>query len=277
MQNVIAIIISYNDPKALLATTLAIKDQVKEIVIVDNGSEAEYNEALTSIEINNNIHFIRLGKNLGIAKALNIGVKYALDKHASWVLTLDQDSLASQHMVDNLLEIAKVRIDAGVITATTDQVEFAPRVKELDVAITSGNLVNIKVFDNVNYNDSYFIDSVDFDFCLKVRDAGWKILQSGDAFLSHRLGTQINISFMGLNFNYVQHSPLRRYYIFRNHILLFKDHFRKHSFFLFKKSMFLFKIFIAIILFDKKRFKNLKMIFKGINDGFSNKRGPFLN
>jgi rhamnosyltransferase len=275
VNNIVAIIISYKDTNALIATVIAIKDQVNQVIVIDNGSGNDFESGLQSVEQLKNIICIRLIKNLGIAYALNEGIKQAKQLDAQWVITLDQDSLAHENMVAELFRVAISNVKIGIVAPALNHTFQDNTNNELLVAITSGNLINIKVYDSVLYNDGYFIDSVDFDFCLKVKSAGWSIVQSNGAFLEHRLGISKKINFFGINFTYIFHSPLRRYYIFRNHIFLIRDHFKKHPIFLIKKTFFLFKIFTAIILFDTKKKLNVKMIFKGLIDGFKGNIGPF--
>lgn len=268
---VVAVIVSYQDTEALEITTKAICQQVSRTVVVDNASGHKFDDALCRIEMIPGVVIIRLEKNEGIAKALNIGVKEAKRFHAEWIITLDQDTVCESKLVEKLLCIATSNNNVGIVAASTEYKNL-PKDKSYPTAvITSGNLVNKLVYDDVSYNEKYFIDSVDFDFCLRTRKSGWKIIQSNRTFIKHRLGTSYNVNFSGFKFCYVSHLPLRRYYIFRNHIFLIKDHFSDQPIFLIKKSINLFKALIYILLFDSKRIDNLRNIVKGIYHGFINK------
>lgn len=268
---IVAIVISYRDTDALRLTTQAINQQVDRVVVVDNDSGYEFRRALSEIEEFPRVELIRLTRNEGIAKALNIGVQVARTYNPSWILTLDQDSVADMGMVKGLLETTEFAKGVGVVAASPDESRMCKPPTYPLVVITSGNLVKAEVFDTISYNDEYFIDSVDFDFCLKAKKSGWTIIQSNSVFLKHRLGQANKVKLLGMNFVYVSHSPLRRYYIFRNHIFLIKDYFSDFPFFLMKKSLFLLKIFLAIILFDKQKSENLKMIVKGLYEGIISK------
>jgi len=266
-EKVVAIIISYKDTDALELTTHAISEQVDQVIIVDNNSGHDFDSALCKIGNMRHVDVVKLEKNEGIGKALNIGVSIARRFKPNWILTLDQDSICEPKLVEKLLKTSSSIENVGIVAASTDQHINSIKLTYPLAVITSGNLVNIKVFDCLSYNEKYFIDSVDFDFCLKVKKSGWKIIQSNNTFLAHRLGTLSNLSLLGFNFRYISHPPLRRYYIFRNHIFLIKDHFSDYPIFLVKKSFFLLKIFFSIIVFDKKRSENIKMIIKGVFHG----------
>ena len=80
MCKVVAIIISYNPDNNLLDSVNLLENQVEKIIIVDNGSKKEKVKEINLIrDINKEkIEVIFNEENLGIATALNIGVKEGL-------------------------------------------------------------------------------------------------------------------------------------------------------------------------------------------------------
>ena len=48
--------------------------------------------------------FVFNSENLGIAKALNQGIEIAIKEKFEWVITMDNDSIATENMIDNMLE-----------------------------------------------------------------------------------------------------------------------------------------------------------------------------
>ena len=90
--SIYAIIVSYEPNSSLIRLYESIKNQVDEIVIIDNNSRnTESIHILKELE-NQNISVIYNKENSGIATALNQGVKIAIDKKYKCILTLDQDS-----------------------------------------------------------------------------------------------------------------------------------------------------------------------------------------
>ena len=112
------------------------------------------------------------------------------------------------------------------------------------------------------FDDNYFIDRVDKDFCYQINKNNKKICQVNDALLYQQLG---EISSNG----YSTHQPFRHYYIARN-----RAYFNKK----YKKSNFL-TIFqsirhIGIIIKNEpEKMKKIKMVFKGISDYKKGKMG----
>ena len=107
MCKVAAIIVSYNPDNNLLDSINLLINQVERIIIVDNGSESEKKKNIKLIRDidKEKIEIIFNEENLGIATALNIGVRSALKQGYNWILTMDQDSKVSKNMVEKMLEV----------------------------------------------------------------------------------------------------------------------------------------------------------------------------
>ena len=97
MNDVVSIIVTFNPDISRLQSTIRILTlQSSDVVIVDNtagGSEFELLATSPSVKIISN------RDNLGVAKALNIGLDYSLQAGYRFALLLDQDSLPTDTMV----------------------------------------------------------------------------------------------------------------------------------------------------------------------------------
>lgn len=275
---VFVIVISFNGGEKTLKTIDALLPQVDHIHIVDNGSDASSLDFLDEVEGNERISIQKFGENRGIGCALNAGLLKARQLDYSWVLTMDQDSIAAADMVGSLISTIVKNNDAlclspNLIVHGDDKPPL--KIGSVPYSITSGNMVNMKIYDSIgNYNEEYFIDCVDFDFSLRVRKAGFKIFKVHNAFLYHELGEKNELPNLFKKY-YALHSPLRRYYMFRNFLYLTK----KYLFFDFK---FIFKLFLShlllfslLIFYDPKPANSIQMIFRGVLDFFSGKVGSF--
>jgi rhamnosyltransferase len=227
---------------------------------------------------NLNIKYDLLQSNKGIGFALNKGVLQAKVLGYSWILTMDQDSVANDDMVEELIASAERQKQICAVSPTIfDDYKKAGIDDEIiKYAITSGNLIPTSFFDIVgNYNEDYFIDSVDFEFCLRIKNANLPLIQSKKAILDHELGNLVKKKVLCLSVNYIEHTPLRRYYIYRNHLYLSKKYLFKNPSFIIKKSAYLFLYTINILIFDDKKIENIKMIARGVSDYFKGVVGPF--
>ncbi len=180
MDKVAAIIVSYNPDNNLLDSVNLLINQVEKIIIVDNGSDDKKKKDINLIKDidKQKINVIFNEENLGIATALNIGVKQALKDGYDWVLTMDQDSKASSNMIEKMLEIYNnidknerdniLSIFPNFVDERVQSIEENSNMgsyEYVDADITSGNLLKAEVFDKVGFfDDSLFIDLVDTDF-----------------------------------------------------------------------------------------------------------------
>ena len=282
MSKVAAIIVSYNPDKNLLDSVNLLISQVEKIIIVDNGSIEEKRKDISSIKDidNERIEVIFIEENLGIATALNIGVREALKQGFNWILTMDQDSKASKDMVEKMFEVYNnidekerksiLSIFPNFVDERIQSIEensVMNTYEYVDADITSGNLVKAEVFDKVGFfDDSLFIDLVDTDFCMRLNEKNIKMIKVRDAILYHSLGESQSVKSIFGKFNTSNHSALRRYYMTRNRFYIWEKYKDLNSFTLNRDKKLFKKEFIKIILGEKDKVNKIKMVFKGYKD-----------
>ena len=282
MCKVAAIIVSYNPDNNLLDSINLLINQVERIIIVDNGSESEKKKNIKLIRDidKEKIEIIFNEENLGIATALNIGVRSALKQGYNWILTMDQDSKVSKNMVEKMLEVyngidEKERKDILSIfpnfvderVQSIEENSDMDTYEYVDADITSGNLLRAEVFDKVGFfDDSLFIDLVDTDFCMRLNEKNIKMIKVRDAILYHSLGESQSLKSIFGKFNTSNHSALRRYYMTRNRFYTWEKYKDLNSFTLNRDKSLFKKEFVKIILGEKDKVNKIKMVFKGYKD-----------
>lgn len=196
MCKVAAIIVSYNPDSNLFDSINLLLNQVEKVIIVDNGSKEKYVKYIKSIN-EDKIEIILNKENLGIATALNIGVRKALENGYEWILTMDQDSKASPDMVKKMFNVYNsinreerkdiLSIFPNFVDERIQSIEENSNMNSyeyVDADITSGNLLRKEVFEKVGFfDDSLFIDLVDTDFCMRLNEKGIKMIKIRDAVL----------------------------------------------------------------------------------------------
>ncbi|MBD3843655.1 MAG: glycosyltransferase family 2 protein, partial [Campylobacterales bacterium] len=218
--------------------------------------------------------------NQGIAHALNKGARKAIALGYKWLLTMDQDSKASPSMLASMLRCYQNHSleNIGIISPYHANCFFPisknpKRCNEVLVTMTSGNLLNLNVFKLVGpFMESLFIDHVDTEYCLRLWDRGYRILQVNHAVLDHKVG-QLKLHKLGnKTFFSTNHSPVRKYYVYRNGSLvldLYQAKFPEYC----KKLRARYWVDAFIVLFyEKQKLEKFKMMFKGYLDY---KRGIF--
>lgn len=234
---------------------------------------------------------IRLGENKGIAFAQNRGIEYALAHGADIIGFFDQDSLVEPQLIytltgalkDGTLIAAPVSFNAktgeeypshriGKSGRPEDIFADSSReTTEVDIAISSGTFVKKEVFEKVGlFDESFFIDFVDVEWCLRCRKAGIPVTVVHAARMPHMIG-ESNRKIGPLMVNV--HSPYRTYYKVRNAFLIFS----KGIGFGFCMSQLLPAVVQnAILMCDKTRGKEYrKYYFRAIADGLKKRDGKY--
>lgn len=271
VENIGAVIITYNIDEQIYVNIDSIINQVQEVLIIDNCSVNTTKEILKNISTNNKISIIYNNENYGIARALNQGLRYFVERNYDWVITLDHDSVASDHMISRMLSAywnlpIRVRIITAVLVPNIWDKNIASYVCPIsdsviivNNAIQSGSLYKCEMIKvNGWFNEKLFIYYVDDDYNLRINNNGFKILMICNVFLIHEDGHKTVNSFCGVKYIYSNHSKMAMYYITRNSIYMYKKY---------HKNVFIKRIIvesIKILITEPYKFAN---VIKGIYNG----------
>jgi rhamnosyltransferase len=230
-KDVLAVVVTYNPGEELAKHLAALREQMEDVVVVDNGSANI--AAVQSAAVLAGCRLVVNGGNRGIAAALNQGRALALESGAEWLATFDQDSLLPPGAIDGMLErlathprrdevgiLSPAHKDRGTLEDYHHRLDIIAETEDwrlLRTTITSGSLIRRAALANVGpFDERLFIDSVDHDFCLRARRRGWLVAETRRVVMAHSIGAATQHRFLGLRFVCTHHSPLRRYYITRN-------------------------------------------------------------
>ena len=275
---VLAVVVSYNGSQKTRQTVEALRPQVGQVHIVDNGSDAESLAVLESLERELGVTVERLGQNRGVGYALNRGVQRARQTGCSWLLTMDQDSVVDSSFIQAY---------RTAIEQDPRRVCLAPRITTrrrkkdavggvISYAITSGNLVRVSLFDQIGlYDEGFFIDSIDFDFCLRLRRACYTIHRVPDALMCHQLGDAVEIP-PALGNYYARHSPVRRYYMSRNFMYMLERYLFVFPGFIAKLGLSHMLLLLLLGFMDPSPVASYRAIARGLWDYLMRKKGPYM-
>ena len=275
------VVVTYNPDNSLIEGINLLSDQVDKILIVDNGSKESGIKLIKEIKKCNEdkIEVVFNEDNLGIAAALNIGAKYAIEHKYQWLLTMDQDSRPAKDMVEKMIktyedmplekrdEVMSIFPNFFDQSVQNEEEHSNEPYEYVDAEITSGNLVNTKVFDKIGFFDEgLFIDMVDTDFCMRLYRENIKMIKVYDAVLFHSLGEGKRVKTIFGGFNTSNHSALRRYYMTRNRFYTWEKYKDLNSFTLNRDKGLFKKEFVKIILGENDKLNKVKMVFRGYMD-----------
>ena len=298
-----AVVVTYlPDTQALHELLAALAVQVARVHIVDNTPQADARvPALLDELALGNVHLLRMGENLGIARALNDGAATAIAAGATHVLLSDQDSLPPLDMVPGLLRAEReatakgVRVGAVGPTFTDGNTGITfpfqvhvpgkffyghartnaerPLVEALTL-ITSGCLIPAAAWAAVGpTREDFFIDHVDIEWSHRARAAGFKLYGTGWATMAHRMGdAQLRVWYFGWH-RESAYRPLRVYYRIRNFVALCKQGNIPTRWKL-RNSVYWIKFVYAHVVFGSAKLQALRMVHRGLWDGFRGRMGP---
>lgn len=233
------------------------KNGCSAVVIVDNNSN---NKRLLN-EIKSEAHIIFLEKNMGIAFALNEIFSFCEKNEYKWCLTMDQDSILPLGFVEAARKV--IEPDIGIIAPLDLKQNFDKRkIIEMDKVITSGSLTSVYAWKMVGgFDDDFFIDYVDFDFCASLRRAGFHIYRLNDFILDHELGNAQVHKLFGHEYTTYNHSAFRTYYFVRNCYLYIKKNADVID--SKKEKTLMYKWILLKLIFEKNKIAIIKSIIKG--------------
>ncbi len=235
---VFVVVVAYNpnlEHLARLCRTLATSGS--EVIVVDN-SEIVETEPRPGMEFCTRV---ALAENTGIAHAQNVGITMAIDRGADVIVFFDQDSEPNATFLRNLLA-HMVPGEPGVVApvcmdkATGRELPsfrlsrlglrrkvFSDRRSSpypVDLVIASGSAATAVTFSVAGKMDEdFFIDFVDFEWCLRCRSRQIPIRVVPDAVMRHSIGERT------VDLRVIRgsvHGISRSYYKIRNCFLLFR-------------------------------------------------------
>ncbi|WP_295453989.1 glycosyltransferase [uncultured Thiodictyon sp.] len=300
---VATVTVTYNPDPWPLAAQLQALPAASVKIIVDNGSAPDALEHIQALAARTpNTRILRNAQNLGLAAAINLGVRAVREYHsrARLVLLLDQDSEPHPGSIQTLLDgfdaIARQGQRVGgvgpcLLDTATDlshgfhhaagwrwKRSYPPPGASEAVPCTSlngsGTLVPIDLFLKLGgLDEALFIDHVDTEWSFRVLAAGYGLWGIPAAVFTHRMG-QSSIRFWMLGWRlWPSRPPRRHYFLFRNAILLMRRPYvpRVWRFWAVVKL-----VLTAIVhgLFDPERRAQWQQMWKGLREGLHSSPMP---
>lgn len=188
---------NWNETRECLESLARVNYQNYEVLVVDNGSTERPPLVRGG---NGRVGLICNSDNLGFAGGNNVGIKYALERGADYVMLLNNDAVVAPDFLSELVRVAESGANFGILGSRiykydTDKIVFdGGRVnKWLNRATHVGNgelgsmnhgvdyitgaamLIKREVVERVGpMREEYFLYYEDVDWCLRARKVGYK-------------------------------------------------------------------------------------------------------
>lgn len=120
MPSIFVSIINYNGNKDTLSCLRSLDELKVEgfelgVVVVDNASREVFSVKENEFK-NFKLHILESDKNLGFSGGQNLGIKYALENKADYVVVLNNDVLIDKNLIVELLKTFEIKKDAGLVS-----------------------------------------------------------------------------------------------------------------------------------------------------------------
>ena|SRR5438445_9617997 len=210
----VVIVLNYNGLRFLKECFGSLLNQTyrnMEIIMVDNASSDSSVEFVR--ENFPSIRIIRNATNLGFAAGNNVGIRYALQLNADFVLVLNNDTFLERTTIQGLMNVAASMPEVGIVGPLIRDLDDPTVVQELgldcDVLAYPGPtsrqvrdgivspfyvsgcamLIKRQVFVDAGlFDSSYFIFAEDLDLCWRARLAGYQVVATSKATIYHKSG-----------------------------------------------------------------------------------------
>ena len=246
LPRVFVIILNWNGRDDTLECIASIKEidySNYEIVVVDNGSVDDSVQAISKQYPE--IMLLQTGENLGYAGGNNIGVNWALEKNADFILLLNNDTIVARNLLSSFVNAANQLPSGSILGAKIyfydkpntlwfagarwrkesncfehigcgqlDGIEFNHKI-EVDYITGCALFADAVTFKEIGLLDeAFFLTYEETDWCYRAREKGHKCIVIPEAKLWHKVSS----SFGGAD------SPLVNYFMTRNKLHWAKKH-----------------------------------------------------
>ncbi|MCK5353578.1 MAG: glycosyltransferase family 2 protein [Methyloprofundus sp.] len=209
-----------------------------DVIVVDNGSTDDSIEAISKQYPD--IILLHTGKNLGYAGGNNIGMRWALEQEANYLLLLNNDTIVDPNLLSEFVQTAKNYKQGGLFGAkifyydepdtlwnagadwnpsTGDHRTRGAQSKDGEAfnTITESAYANgcalfasSEMLLNIGLlNEDFFLIYEETDLSYRAKKAGYKVYFAPEAKVWHK----VSVSIGGDN------SPIARYFTARNQLL----------------------------------------------------------
>lgn len=285
MNKLYIILLNYNGFDDTVECINSIKECEKkldyEIVIVDNCSTDNSYDKLKKIK---DITLIKSDYNNGFAAGNNIGIKYALDNNAEYVLLLNNDTIDTTDALYMLQKKIESDPDVGAISSrimyydNKELINFnGGSINWFKGTVVMNNnkkkyienqsdyfyceyligccmLIRTSIFNKTDLlPEEYFMYYEDVDFCVKIINSGYKLAVYEKPYIYHKTSSSSG----------GEGSPFAIEWNTRNRLLFMKKYNFKIKSYLF---FYLTRIIIGLKYLFTGKFKQLKAMIKGINN-----------
>ena len=294
-----AVIVTYNRKELLSQNIEMLLKQtmtVDSIIIVDNCSSDGTYEYLNNCGWTTEpFLYLKTETNIGGAGGFYTGVKAAYEAGADWIVLMDDDGrMADEHTMEILYRAARKLYDENrgerklFVNALVQKGELLSfkidhmyTVVEAMMAAKNGliegaanpfngTLISRELVSDIGYpKKEFFIKGDEVDYKQRALDAGAYVGTVTEAKYIHPRPETVEKTVLGVKVPFFVEAPWKEYYAARNFTYMYKLQ-EWYKGILFE---LIFVKLLAVISLKCKKMETIKMLFKGVYDGWKGNLG----
>ncbi len=223
---VAAMVILYNCGLECMENIKSYCGQFELIFVYDN-STMKNEMLIQKLKSISNVEYIDGQGNQGLAVSINEVAEKAISRNFLWLITFDQDSLAEKDLMEKMsdyINYCEILDRVGIVCPAVKDPVFEFELAKSEITYNkwvqqSGSMLNLMAFREIGgYDKALFIDQVDFEYCVRLRQRNYKIVKVNKAILLHNTMDMDTIFLRkkGRPLYINKFSPMRYYYNTRN-------------------------------------------------------------
>ena len=212
----------FNDIKETIGSLLKFDRKIFDIFLVDNNSDKDNLNQIEKYSLENKVFLLKSDRNLGFAGGNNLAINLAIRKDYPYIFLLNPDTLIEDKNFFKFIEQKLVNENIDVIGPLIkyypekDKIYFAGGFVNKFTGLTRMNgkknkdigqynkdiecdfitgcaiIIKRKVFQKIGLlPEEYFLYFEESDFCMKAKNAGFKIVFTPSTFLYHKVSSSI--------------------------------------------------------------------------------------
>ncbi|OOG36089.1 hypothetical protein B0E52_17465 [Rhodanobacter sp. C06] len=272
MDSICAIVVTFQPDAEFPDRLDRLSTEFRRVFVIDNASSS------LRIREDDKIRVLQNDHNVGIAAALNRGLRDAHAAGYAWAVTFDQDSEPVEGFAEAMLASVRAlktcRLLLGANYVDVHRRRLAHHVGSQRSApvrrttlITSGMLLPVGFALAIDgFREDFFIDSVDHEFCLRAADHGAGVFVTREPLMRHAIGAPV----AGVRWARAlssAHPASRKYFIARNALWTVRLHAYRHPLWSLRQFARVIAEAVGILLFETGRFTKIGAFLRGIRDG----------
>jgi GT2 family glycosyltransferase len=203
----------WRDTIACLGSLSRLDDPDHAVIVVDNGSDDDSVERIRASDPA--VTIVETARNLGFAGGCNVGIRHALERGASFVWLLNNDTIVAPDSLGAMRDVMRQRADVGIVGSVVRSLARPEAVEawgggrvnrflgttrrnlssraRLDYVTGTSVLIRRAVFEDAGLLDEdFFFYLEDVDFSRRAAACGWELAVADAAGVWHRGGATVN-------------------------------------------------------------------------------------